>query len=724
MNLSPLQAAAARIRTRSSKTGVLVGGRVALSALRARLDEASEGVDWLVNPDGVIGRALMMPAGATVTFGLGLANEVAFSARALLLPHDWRDRHGEVRASVSVTGPDGSARELWSATLRAADRGRPRGLPVHCQIPACATSLQLRIQTPPSPQPAALTPRPQQPAPLTPRSHQSAPVTRAIWVDPTITDPHAPPLPPAPASAPPPPPAVQTPGPSPGPLISVLTPVHDPPLRMLEEAIASVRTQTFTNWELCLVDDGSTNPEIIAALEHHAAQDPRIHLARRDTAGGISTATNTALELATGQYIALLDHDDTLTPDALAHVADQITTQPDLDMIYSDEDTVLDGKLIWMHPKPGWSPDTLRTNGYTCHLGVYRRELVSEIGCFRTEFNGSQDVDMILRLVERTDRVAHIPRVLYHWRAHAASTAGGYQAKPYAYVAARNAIAAHLERSGLEADVRYGPPGLYRVVHRVSPSTSVDLVLAVADERGLAEAAASWLAQPHPTWNLVLAAPADALDAATTALTNAGIPDSRITTIPTSPQDDPATALAAAADAATAEHLLLMQTPAMGLTHDWLTRLLGYSHQADIAAAGPILLAPDGRIQQAGIAIPQGIPLHLRHGSPAAAAPPVVFNLSAVSGVLATPRTTYQQLGGLHPQHHDLALIDYCLRATDTHQRTVIVPDARLRTTTPDTTTNHLPTLWQLRNTWAQTHTHDPYYNPNYRTDRGDFILR
>src|SRR6201999_539753 len=140
----------------------------------------------------------------------------------------------------------------------------------------------------------------------------------------------------------------------------------------------------------------------------------------------------------------------TLTPDALQHVADTIAAQPDLDMIYSDEDIVLDGRAIWTHLKPAWSPDTLRTNGYTCHLGVYRRALVNEIGGFRSEFDGSQDVDMILRLVERTDRIAHIPEILYHWRIHPASTAGG-DAKPYAYVAARNAIAAHLERSGIEA---------------------------------------------------------------------------------------------------------------------------------------------------------------------------------------------------------------------------------------------------------------------------------
>jgi GT2 family glycosyltransferase len=254
----------------------------------------------------------------------------------------------------------------------------------------------------------------------------------------------------------------------------------------------------------------------------------------------------------------------------------------------------------------------------------------------------------------------------------------------------------------------------------------VDLVLAVDSEHGLTQAARSWLKQPHPTWNIVLAAPADKLAAATSALTTAGIPQTRINTIPTAPGQSLATALKAAADAATAEHLLLMQTLATGLTHDWLTRLLGYSQQTDIAAAGPIVLAADGRIQQAGIALPQGIPLHLLHGTRSSmdhlfGYGTSVFNVSAVSGVLATPRDTYHQLGGLQPQFNDLTLIEYCLRATDADQRIVIVPDARLRATGPDHTTNDLTAIWRLRQTWAQTHTHDPYYNPNYRTDRGDF---
>ena len=667
----------------------------------ARLDQCSAGVRWNVHPDGVLGRALLMPVGTTFTVPLRLANEVSFSARAMLLPHDWRDGRDAVRVTAMITDANGHRAEMWSALLRASDRGRPRGRRVEFKIPLSTTALQLNVE-------AQRT--------LRPRS-----VGRAIWVEPTIVDPHAPPiLRPSAGSGPP----LELSSPTDRPLISVLTPVHDPPLEMLEEAIASVRGQTFADWELCLVDDGSTKPEIIAALEHHAAADPRIHLRRRDQAGGISTATNTALELATGQYIALLDHDDTLTTDALQQVADQIAAQPDLDMIYSDEEVVDDQGRIGRNSKPGWSPEHMSVLMYTNHLGVYRRALALELGGFRSQFDGCQDYDFVLRLTERTDRVAHIPRVLYHWRAHANSTAGG-SAKPYAYLAQPGAIAEHLRRTGVDAEVQFGHlPGLHRVVHQVQRSTCVDLVLAVDSDDGLFEAARSWLAQPHTSWNVVLAAPTPTLRSATARLADAGIHEARITTIATDPGADLVSALADAANAATAEHMLLMQAPAMGLTNDWLTRLIGYSDQHDIAAAGPIVLSADGRIQQAGIALPEGVPLYLQYGDPGAASPAVARNVIAVSGVLAARRDTYHLRGGIDPHFEGLALVEYCLRANQKNRRIVIVPDARLRITGPDRTTNDLSSIWRLRRSWAEICTDDPYYNPNYRTDRGDAITR
>ncbi len=350
---------------------------------------------------------------------------------------------------------------------------------------------------------------------------------------------------------------------------------------------------------------------------------------------------------------------------------------------------------------------------------------MSEIGGFRSEFDGSQDVDLILRVAERTNRIAHIPRILYHWRVHASSTAGG-DAKPYAYVAGRNAIAAHLERCGIEAEVGYGPPGLYRVAHRVDPQQSVALVVAVEDPTGLEEAARSWVSQPHPTWNVALAAPEKVLAACADALRTAGVADSRVTVVATKASTDSAAALSAVAGAASAELLVIMQAPAIGLTHDWLTRLIGYGNQTEIAAAGPIVLGQDGRITQAGVALPEGVPLHLLNGTRSSmdnffGYGTSVYNVSAVSGILATRRDTYQRLGGLDPLFGELALIDYCLRATETSGRVVIVPDARLCTTGPRPAVNDLPAIWRLRKSWAGTRTNDPYYNPNYRTDCGDF---
>lgn len=678
----------------------VASGRMPLSALRSRLDAESATSHWSIDPDGLHGRALVALSGGTVTFPLRLDGAVTFSAQVRLLPHDWRDGSGAVRAWVAVTSPEGRRRQLWSGSLpSAARRGHPDGLTVGCELPAETTALLLGVQ----------------------QTHRrdSRSVARAAWIQPELTDPAA-----LVSPSPLPPGAPQPPIPSPsadGPLISVLTPVHDPPLQMLEEAIASVRIQTFTGWQLCLVDDGSTNPEVIEALQDHAASDSRIRLTRREQPGGISTATNAALEHASGRYIALLDHDDTLHPHALQHIVDQLSADPHLDMIYTDEAVVADGQRVAAHLKPDWSPENICALMYTNHLGVYRRELAREIGGFRSDFDGCQDYDFVLRLTERTERIAHLPHVLYHWRAHPSSTAGG-EAKPYAYLVQPRAIAAHLERTGIDAEVKFGAaPGLHRIVHRVDPSLTVTLVLAVENADGLTEAARSWITQPHPTWRIALAASPSTLPAATEALRAAGVPPSRITTLTTVPGTDLATALAAAAQAADTEHLLLMQAPVLGLTRDWLTRLLGYSSQPGIAAAGPIVLAPDGRIHHAGVALPDGIPLHLLHGSEARAASTVAMNVSALSGVLTARRHTFQQLGGLQPEWGELALVDLCLRATERNLRIVTVPDARLRITGADHTTNDLPRVWQIRRYWQAHHAHDPHYNPNLRTDRGDF---
>ncbi len=359
-------------------------GRIPLSALRERLDGESQGGHWSVNFGGTTGRSLVHTAGSAINFPLRLAGPVRFSARAILVDHDWRDSSGVIRPSVAIVDHAGQRRELWSWSLRcAADGDDLHAVKVDCDLPASTRSLELGLEKLPSP--------------------HGTTVGRMLWLDAELVDPSAPAWEPEPG---PMPESGDAPSARHVPLISVLTPVHNPPVAMLEEAIWSVRRQSFADWELCLCDDGSTDPEVISTLQRHVEEDARIRLTRRDQAGGISVATNAALELARGEYVALLDHDDWLEPDTLEAIARMVGADPSLDMLYSDEDIVADGRRIGLALKPDWSPEAFCSVMYTCHVGVYRRELAARLGGFRSEFDGAQDYDFVLRFIEadRPDR--------------------------------------------------------------------------------------------------------------------------------------------------------------------------------------------------------------------------------------------------------------------------------------------------------------------------------
>jgi hypothetical protein len=682
-----------------SELHLLARTAVPLAGLRARLDGGSAAAHWSIEPDGLLGRAWILSTQAPVTVPMLLDGPVHLEARAQLLPHDWRDSTGGVDAWVVANCTDGRRQPLWAAALTPAMD--PGGLAIDCLIPADALEVQFGIS---------------KRGPQTSRS-----IARLAIVEPYLADPRSDAS--GSLALPPTPPPTS---PAHGPLISVLCPVHDPPQYMLREAIESVRAQTYANWELVLADDGSRDPGIVAELDRYTAEDPRITLVRRPTSGGISAASNAALASARGEYVALLDHDDTLDQDALAHVARLLVDDPALDMVYTDEAVLEDGDLTAQHLKPDWSPELIEVAMYTTHLGVYRRSIAVELGGFRSAFDGTQDYDFVLRLCERTDRIAHVPEPLYHWRAHASSTAGGDQAKPYAYTAQPGAIRDHLRRRGIDAEVQHGAaPGLHRIVHRVAPDTDVTLVVCVERADALYEAALSWRAQPHPGWRVIVSAPSEQLPGATNALHLAGIGDARITARQMSPTHTPAQALTAAAEHVRTEHMLLMPMPLLGLSHDWLRRLVGYSAQPGIAAAGPVVLNEDGRIAHAGVAIPDRLPLPLLHGLDAAAAPSAATNVVATDGALVTATEVYRELAGLDPGAGGLALVDYCLRAErDCGLRTVLVPDARLRTIGADGATNDLPRLWELGHRFGQTHARDPYYNPHFYRDRGDFRAR
>ena len=240
------------------------------------------------------------------------------------------------------------------------------------------------------------------------------------------------------------------------PTISILVPVYNPRPALLEAALNSVLAQVYPHWELCIADDASTDAEVHRLLERFAAMDRRVKVVYCPSNGHISAATNAALELASGEFCALFDHDDLLSPDALFHNVLALNRDRELDLIYSDEDKVDEqGRFSDPHFKPQWSPDNLLSGNYICHLAVMRTELLRAVGGLRVGFEGAQDHDLFLRLTERTQRIHHIPRVLYHWRIHAASTAQSMTAKPYARSAAFAALTEALDRRRQRGKVQF-----------------------------------------------------------------------------------------------------------------------------------------------------------------------------------------------------------------------------------------------------------------------------
>ena len=265
------------------------------------------------------------------------------------------------------------------------------------------------------------------------------------------------------------------------PLISIAMPVYNVEIKWLEKCIDSVINQTYDNWELCISDDASTDPKIKKCLEAYEKKEPRIKVVFRKEDGHISLATNSALEIATGEFIALLDNDDELPPHALFEVVKVLNERPELDVIYSDEDKIdAEGNRFDPHFKADWSPDTLMGNNYISHLSVYRSSIVKSLGGFRKGYEGSQDYDLVLRVTEQIpeDHIYHIDKVLYHWRTIPGSTASSGEAKSYIYDSGVKALTDTLNRRGIKGTVRPGLiSGFYEVTYEVLQEELVSVII-------------------------------------------------------------------------------------------------------------------------------------------------------------------------------------------------------------------------------------------------------
>jgi GT2 family glycosyltransferase len=523
----------------------------------------------------------------------------------------------------------------------------------------------------------------------------------------------------------------------PDPRFSIVTPVYETPADVLRAMLKSVRAQSYGDWELCLVDDASTQPHIAEMLEAAQRGDSRIRVLHRESNGGIVAASNDALAMAQGEFIALLDHDDKLHPDALALVDEAIQANPVADYVYTDEDKIdRAGRHLGPFFKPDWSPERMRTQMYTCHLSVLRRSLVEEVGGFEPEFEGSQDWDLVLRVTEKAKRVIHVPRVLYHWRTLESSAAGGgEEAKPWAFEAGTRAIQAHLDRTGISAaasrDTEH--PGVYRLEPRLARKPKVSIVIPTGgtgrevryEPVVLVEHCVQSIVERSTYEDYEIVCVVDATTGADALERLAELCGERLRIVSFEEPFNFSGKINRGAVHSNGELLLLLNDDMEVVTPDWIERLVMYAGLPGVGAVGGCLLWEDGRIQHAGIVFENaGYPGHIYRGyarewNGYSNNVLVAQNYLAVTGAcMMTGRETFERVGGFSTtfpvNYND---VDYCLKLVSEGERIVYDPDTVLYHFESSSRSTDVED-WekdQLRARWLSITMTDPFSNPNLK---------
>lgn len=515
------------------------------------------------------------------------------------------------------------------------------------------------------------------------------------------------------------------------PRISILMPTHNPPLRWLNQAIESVRQQVYPHWELCIADDASESPEVLSTLQSWEARDPRIKVRRLPNRGHICHTSNAALDLATGDFVALFDHDDELPPHALFHVAWEIAQNDRLDLVFSDEDKI-DERCIRSGPyfKTGWNYDLLLGQNCVSHFGVFRAEKMRQLGGFRVGFEGSQDWDLTLRFAESCapDAICHIPRILYHWRILPESASSGPEAKPYAITAGMRAVEDHLDRTETKAT-------LHQQNLREGSHWKIDwplpdpppLVSLVFPEPGAVSSFSRFLDSLNSTPTLppfeVVVVTEDP-DFASLRSPFAEIrlvnPSESVTAAGRCHQG----ALMADGDVII---FLDQNLEVPGNETEWLRELTTQALRPDVGAVGACLLQPDGNIHHAGLVLQMtNLVGNVFRYSPteacSAGGPPnLPREVTAVSVAgMAIRRNTYLEIGGFDRDQVSRIYfdVDLCLRLRKAGLRNVFTPFSRLSyfvESTPPIQEEQIAKseAEEIITRWSLEFAKDPFFNPN-----------
>lgn len=533
------------------------------------------------------------------------------------------------------------------------------------------------------------------------------------------------------------------------PLISILMPVYNVEIKWLEKCIDSVLGQTYDHWELCISDDASTDPAIRKCLESYQAKDDRIKVVFRQENGHISLATNSALEMAEGEFIALLDNDDELPPFALYEVAKVLNVHPELDLIYSDEDKIdADGNRFDPHFKADWSPDTLMGNNYISHLGVYRTSIVKELGGFRKGYEGSQDYDLVLRVTEQipAEHIYHIDRVLYHWRTIPGSTASNGEAKSYIYDSGVKALTDALSRRNIKGSVHPGRiSGFYEITYDVLQEDLVSVIIPTKNGYEDLKTCVDSIIEKtsYPNYEIIIADNGSTdpkmqelfaeykhqlKDRFIVELIDIPFNYSRINNL--------------AAEKANGKYFLFLNNDTEVIEPDWMTAMVSYAQFDRIGCVGAKLFYPDDTTQHAGVLLGiGGVAGHAlnnydrTHCGYFGRLVIDVNYLAVTAACMMVKAADFNAVNGfdetLEVAFND---VDLCLKVYELGRYNVYAHQAELYhfesksrgyEDTPEKQRRFAGEIKKMQDKWPSYIAHDPFYNDNLTKEGiGDFSLR
>lgn len=529
------------------------------------------------------------------------------------------------------------------------------------------------------------------------------------------------------------------------PLISILVPVYNTPREFLVQLLRSVGTQTYHNWEICIANASVDNKGVIEVLEHYQEKTKRLKVINVPENEGISQNTNKALSIASGEYVALLDHDDLLAPNALYEIVKVINNKEDADVIYTDEDKVTADLKEHFQPhfKPDFSEDLLRSNNYICHFFVAKREIVNEVGGFHPEFNGAQDYDLIFRCTEKARGIYHVPKILYHWRTHKASTADNPASKMYAFDAGKRAIEEHLKRVGENGEVSHTKDlGFYRVKYPVIGNPKVSIIIPNKDEIASLEKCIHSIREKTDYKNYEIIVVENNSEKSETFEFYKKIERDWLKVIYWEREFNYSAINNFGVRHATGDYLLFLNNDVEVINRDWMTEMLSHCQSKHVGVVGAKLYYPDNTIQHAGIVIGiGGIAGNMFTGMSRSFTgylhkASIQQDLSAVTAAcMMVERHAFEKVKGFE---EDLAVafndVDFCLKIRKAGYLVVYNPNVELyhyesKTRGKEDTKEKLKRFQSeidyMKERWSQIlEQGDPYYNVNFSLIKCDYSLK